>query len=46
MFGVGRALSGPVQSSETNRFSCQEVHCNLSCSLVQWAKTHASHPLC
>ena len=46
VYGGGRALSSPVQSSETNRFSCQEVHCNFSCSLVQRAKTHASHPLC
>ena len=25
VYGGGRALSGPVQSSETKRFSCQEV---------------------
>ena len=27
MYGVGRALSGPVQSSKTTRFSCREMHC-------------------
>ena len=29
MYGVGRPLSGPVQSSKRNRFSCQEMHCQL-----------------
>ena len=46
VFEGGRALSGPVQSSETKRFSCQEVQINFPCSFVQWAKAHSTHPLC
>lgn len=33
VFEGGRALSGPVQSSETNRFSCQEVQINFHAHL-------------